>query len=67
MANLEIKNLLTRKKATGKLKIYISLTFKRQIRYIDTEFKIDDEAEIDNVRIYYRKDTAIMIYSDYWI
>lgn len=60
MANLEIKILPTRKKATGKLKIYISLTFKRQIRYIGTEFEIDDEAEIDNGRICYRKDAAIM-------
>ena len=60
MANLEIKILPTRKKATGKLKIYIFLTFKRQIRYIGTEFEIDDEAEIDNGRICYRKDAAIM-------
>lgn len=60
MATLNFKILPQRKKANGRLGIYISLTHRRDVRYISTEFEIDDESQWDNGRVCYRKDAAIM-------
>ena len=60
MATLGVKILPNRRKASGKLGIYISLTFKKEVRYISTTFEIDDEAEFENGRICYRKDAATL-------
>lgn len=56
MATLNFKILPTRRKANGKLGIYLAVTHKKQVRYISTEFEIDDEAEFENGKVCYRKD-----------
>ena len=60
MAQLNYKILPTRKKTSGKLGIYISLTFRKEVRYISTEFEIDDESQFENGKVCYRKDASIM-------
>lgn len=60
MATLNVKILPTRKKTNGKLGVYLSLTHKKEVRYISTEFEVDDESQFDEGRICYRKDAAIM-------
>lgn len=60
MATLSFKILPTRRKSSGKLGIYISLTFKKEVRYISTEFEVDDEFQFENGKVCYRKDAAIL-------
>lgn len=60
MATLSFKILLARRKSSGKLGIYVSLTFKREVRYISTEFEIDDEFQFDDGKVCYRPDARIM-------
>lgn len=60
MATLNFKILPTRRKSNGKLGIYISLTHKKEVRYISTEFEIDDESQFEDGRVCYRKDASIM-------
>lgn len=42
MATLNFKILPARRKSDGKLGIYLALTHRKQVRYISTEFEIDD-------------------------
>lgn len=60
MTTLNYKILPTRRKASGKLGIYLAVSHKKQVRYISTEFEIDDEYQFDNGQVCYRKDAAIM-------
>lgn len=60
MATLNYKILPARRKASGKLGIYVALTHKKEVRYISTEFEIDDDSQFENGRVCYRKDAAIM-------
>ncbi len=60
MAKLDFKILPTRRKANGKLNIYLAVSHRREIRYITTEFEIDDEAEFEDGKVCYRKDASIM-------
>ena len=60
MAQLNYKILPTRRKASGKLDIYTSLTFRRKVRYISTEFEIDDESQFENGKVCYCRDASIM-------
>ena len=60
MATLNLKILPNRRKLSGKLGIYVSLTFKKEVRYISTEFEVDDEYQFENGKVCYRKDAAIM-------
>lgn len=60
MATLNVKILPTRRKSNGKLGIYISLTHKKEVRYMSTEFEIDDDSQFENGKVCYRKDAAIM-------
>lgn len=60
MATLNLKILPNRRKSTGKLGIYVCLTFKKQQRYISTGFEIDDEFQFEDGKICYRKDAAIL-------
>ena len=60
MATLNFKILPARRKASGKLGIYLAITLKKEVRYISTEFEIDDESQFDNGKVCYRKDAAIM-------
>lgn len=60
MATLNVKILPTRRKSNGKLGIYLALTHKKEVRYISTEFEIDDESQFEDGRVCYRKDAAIM-------
>lgn len=57
---LKLKILPNRRKLSGKLGIYVSLTFKKEVRYISTEFEVDDEYQFENGKVCYRKDAAIM-------
>lgn len=56
MAILNFKILPTRKKSSGKLGIYLAVSHKKDVRYISTEFEIDDESQFDDGRVCYRKD-----------
>lgn len=69
MATLNLKILPNRRKLSGKLGIYVSLTFKKEVRYISTEFEVDDEYQFENGKVCYRKDAAIMNkeYSMCWV
>lgn len=60
MATLNFKILPNRKKSSGKLGIYLAVTHKKEVRYISTEFEIDDEAEFEDGKVCYRKDAGIM-------
>lgn len=60
MARLSLKILQNRRNAAGNLVIYVSLTFKQDVRYISTGFEIKDESEFENGRVCYRKDAAVM-------
>lgn len=60
MATLNYKILPARRKASGKLGIYLALTHKKEVRYISTEFEIDDDSQFENGRVCYRKDASIM-------
>lgn len=60
MPTLAIKIIKNRKNASGNINIYISLTFRREIRYIPTGFEINDEAEFEDGKVCYRRDAAIM-------
>lgn len=60
MATLGFKILPSRRKSSGKLGIYVYLTFKKEVRYISTEFEIDDEYQFDKGKVCYRKDASIM-------
>lgn len=60
MATLNYKILPNRRKASGKLGVYLSLTHKHEVRYISTEFEIDDESEFEDGLVCYRKDAAMM-------
>ena len=60
MATLNYKILPNRRKASGKLGVYLSLTHKHEVRYISTEFEIDDESEFEDGLVCYRKDAALM-------
>ncbi|MBQ1937664.1 MAG: hypothetical protein II364_01720 [Bacteroidales bacterium] len=60
MATLNYKILPARRKSSGKLGIYLALTHKKEVRYISTEFEIDDDSQFENGRVCYRKDASIM-------
>lgn len=60
MTTLNYKILPTRRKASGKLGIYLAVSHKKQVRYISTEFEIDDEFQFQDGKVCYRKDAAIM-------
>ena len=60
MASLALRILKNRRSASGKIRIYISLTFKQEVRYISTGFEIDDEAEFEDGLVCFRRDAAIM-------
>lgn len=60
MATLNYKILPARRKSSGKLGIYLSLTHKKEVRYITTEFEIDDESQFEKGKVCYRKDASIM-------
>ena len=60
MPTLAIKTIKNRRNASGNINIYISLTFKREIRYIPTGFEIYDEAEFEDGKVCYRRDAAIL-------
>ena len=60
MATLNYKILPARRKASGKLGIYLAVTHKKEVRYISTEFEIDDESQFEDGKVCYRKDAMIM-------
>ena len=51
MAVLNAKILPARRKSSGKLAIYIALIFKKEVRYISTEFEIDDEYQFQDGKV----------------
>ena len=60
MAKIALKILHNRRTASGKIRIYVSLTFKQDVRYISTGFEINDESEFEDGKVCFRKDAAIM-------
>lgn len=61
MPTLAIKIIKNRRNASGNINIYISLTFKREIRYIPTGFEIYDEAEFEDGKVCYRRDATVFL------
>ena len=55
MTTLNFKILPARRKKLG---IYLAVTHRKQVRYISTEFEVNDEAEFENGRVCYRKDAV---------
>lgn len=60
MATLNYKILPARRKSSGKLGIYLAVSHKKEVRYISTEFEIDDESQFEDGKVCYRKDALIM-------
>ena len=58
MAILSLKILQKHPNSAGTYQIYISLIFKRNIRYIATEFEVNDVSEFENGKVCYRRDAA---------
>lgn len=60
MANLKVAVLKARKTSKGNYPIFISVTQKRDVRYIKTEYSIDDLYQFENGKIVCRKDAKIL-------
>lgn len=60
MTKLSLKILPQRRKSNGKLNIYVCLTHKKEVRYITTEFEIDDEFQFENGKVCYCKNASIL-------
>lgn len=56
MATLHLVILKTRKNSIGKYPIFIAVTEKREVRYIKTDYLIDEFYEFDNGLVVCRKD-----------
>ena len=60
MATLYFTTITSRRKSSGKLGIYLAVAHKRDVRYISTEFEIDDDYQFDNGKVCYRKDANVI-------
>lgn len=60
MATIHLAVLKTRQNSKGTYSIYVAVTHKRAVRYITTEYEIDDLYQFDNGTIVCRKDAKIM-------
>lgn len=60
MATLHFAILKSRQKAQKTYVVYLALTHKRDVRYISTEYEIDDLFQFENGKVVCRKDAAIM-------
>lgn len=58
MVTLNFKILPARRKASGKLGIYLALSHFRQVRYISTDFEVDNEKQFKNGLVCNRKDSV---------
>lgn len=60
MATLRFSVLSARKTSKGNFLIYLTITHKRDVRYIATEYEIDDLYQFDKGKVVCRKDAKIM-------
>lgn len=60
MATLNLVVLKARQTAKGEYPIFVSVTQRRMVRYIKTEYFIDDLFQFDNGMIVCRKDAKVM-------
>lgn len=60
MATLHFAILKSRQKVKQTFVIYLALTHQRKVRYISTEYEIDDLFQFDNGKVVCRKDAKIM-------
>lgn len=60
MTKLSLKILPLRRKSNGKLNIYVCLTHRKEVRYITTEFEIDDEFQFEDGKVCYCKNASII-------
>lgn len=60
MATLHFAVLKSRQKVKQTFVVYLALTHQRKVRYIPTEYEIDDLFQFDNGKIVCRKDAKIM-------
>ena len=60
MATLRFSVLSTRKTSKGTFLIYLTITHKRDVRYISTGYEIDDLYQFDKGKVVCRKDAKIM-------
>lgn len=60
MATLNFKVLKARRTAKKTYPIYLAVTHKRDVRYISTDYEVDDLFQFDNGKVVCRKDAKIM-------
>ena len=60
MATLRFSVLSARKTSKGTFLIYLTITHKRDVRYISTGYEIDDLYQFDKGKVVCRKDAKIM-------
>lgn len=60
MATLHFAILKSRQKVKKTYVIYLALTHRRDVRYIPTEYEIDDLFQFDDGKVVCRKDAKIM-------
>jgi integrase len=60
MTTIYLTVLKQRQKSNGHFTVYIAVTHKREVRYITTEYEIDDLFQFEEGKIVCRKDAKIM-------
>ncbi|KAA6331589.1 hypothetical protein EZS27_019813 [termite gut metagenome] len=60
MATIHLTVLKQRQKSDGIFFVYIAVTHKRDVRYITTDYEVDDLFQFENGKVVCRKDAKIM-------
>lgn len=60
MATLNLSVLKSRQNSKGKFPVYVSVTHKRDVRYISTRYEIDDLFQFEKGKVVCRKDSKVM-------
>lgn len=60
MATIHLAVLSSRQNSKGEFPVFIAVTVKREVRYIKTDYMIDDLYQFDNGTIVCRKDAKVM-------
>lgn len=60
MATLRFSVLSARKTSKGTFLVYLTITHKRAVRYIATEYEVDDLYQFDKGKVVCRKDAKVM-------
>lgn len=60
MASIRLVVLSSRQNSAGEYPILVAVTEKREVRYIKTDFSVDDLFQFENGIVMYRKDAKVM-------